>query len=107
MDSHYKAYVDSILRRGELYYELARIRRLLVHHESHPLPNREDHAKNIRVLTAMFKALLLTKETRQEVVQNVCQDNCGDTENGSPCPTDDSRSCVRVGDVLKEKIARS
>lgn len=107
MDSHYKAYVHSILQRGELYYELARIRRLLVHHESNPLPNREDHTKNIRVLTAMFKSLLSAKEARQEVVHDIRNDNSRNTKNGSARPAYHTCPCVRVWDILEEEITGS
>jgi hypothetical protein len=101
----YRYYVQAVVLRGELYIELERIRRLLVHHESNPHPNRADHTKNIQTLTGMFRALLSAKETRQEVVQNVRQDNRRNTENRSASPTHDARPRVCVGDVLEEKVA--
>ena len=107
MDPCYKAYVDSIVRRGELAYELSRIQRLLVHHESNPHPVRADQATTVRILTGMFKALLSAKESRQEVVQNVRQNDSGNTEHCSARPAYHTRPRVGVWDILEEEVPGS
>lgn len=107
MTDSYRYYAQGVVRRGELYVEIERVRRLLVHHESNPLPIRADHAKNIQTLTAMFKALLLAKESRQEVVQNICKDNRGDTKNSRSSPAHDPGSSVSIWDVLEEEVSGS
>ena len=101
----YQSYVETVLSNGDLYYELERIRRLLISAES--VQTRGERAMNVSILTQMFRALLLAKEARQEVVQYVRQDNGGSSENGSPGPAHNTLTSVRIGNVLQKQVPGS
>lgn len=100
MESHYY-YVNSVMRRGELYLEIERIRKLLVLAEERPLADHQEQIKNVKYLTSMFRALLLAKDARQKVVQDVRQDNRGSAQNGSTSPTDNTGAGICVRYVLE------
>ena len=57
-------YIEDIIKRGELYLEIERIRRLLVQLNQTPRKNKDDihHAEHI------FKALLRAKEARTAII---------------------------------------
>ena len=57
-------YIEHVLRRGELYLELERIRRLLIRIHEHPVPNREEQREVVSQATRMFQALLRARDTR-------------------------------------------
>ena len=99
MEQHY--YVNSVIRRGELYLEIERIRKLLILAEERPLADHKKQTEHIKYLTKMFRALLLAKDARQKVVQNVGEDNSGSTQNSSTSPTDDSGAGICVRYVLQ------
>ncbi len=101
MESHYY-YVNSVMRRGELYIELERIRKLLILAEERPLADPQEQSKNVKYLTGMFRALLLAKDARQKVVQDVRQDNSSGTQNGSTSPAHDAGAGVGIRYILQE-----
>ena len=57
-------YIDDVLRRGELYLELERIRQLLVGMHKHPIPNREAQRTVVSHTTKIFQALLRARDAR-------------------------------------------
>jgi hypothetical protein len=57
-------YIEDVLRRGELYLEIERIRQLLVGMHKHPIPNRESQRETVSRMDKIFKALLAAKEAR-------------------------------------------
>lgn len=69
------AYVQCVVRRNELYLELERVRQVLVDYEQRPCEDHAEQVARIRKVTQIFRALLLTKEARQKVVQHVGNDN--------------------------------
>jgi hypothetical protein len=75
----YHHYVNSVIRRGELYLEIERIRQLLVLAEQRPVSNRAEQIEHVKYLTGMFRALLSAKDARQKVVNNVGKDDGGNT----------------------------
>jgi hypothetical protein len=97
-------YIRTVLEQGTLDLEIYRIRQLMIGAEQHRHSDRRHHAHTVSMLTAIFKALLSAKETRQKVVQQVREDNRGCTENGSASPADDASGGVRVWNVLKQKV---
>ena len=101
----YQSYVEAVLSKGELYYELERIRRLLISAES--VKTRTEREVNVRILTQMFRSLLLAKEACQEVVEYVREHNSGSSENGGSGPAYHTLTGVRVGNVLQKQVARS
>lgn len=68
-------YIHTVLAQGTLHLELYRIRQLMIGAEQHPHANKAHQARNVSVLTAIFKALLSAKEARQKGVQEVGEDN--------------------------------
>jgi hypothetical protein len=101
----YKTYIAEVIRRGELYIEIERVRQLLVLSEKHRSPDPEKYRARINHLNSLFRALLSAKEARKEVVHNVGNDNGGGTENRGASPTYDPRPSVRVGDILEKEVA--
>jgi hypothetical protein len=69
----------------------------------HPNPDKEQQRASIAKLNRIFKALLAEK-TRQEVVQEVRDDNAGNPENSSTRPAHNPTRSVGIWNVLKEKI---
>jgi len=57
-------YIDDVLRRGELYIEIERIRQLLVRIHKTPLPNRAEQREVVVHATKLFQALLRAREAR-------------------------------------------
>jgi hypothetical protein len=68
-------YIHTVLAQGTLHLEIYRIRQLMVGAEQHPHANKAHHARNVSVLTAIFKALLSAKEAREKGVQEVGENN--------------------------------
>jgi hypothetical protein len=100
-------YAYSVLARGEMTFEVERIRQRLVAAESASYPTREDRRLTIQTLSNMFKSLLLAKEVQQESIQHVRENHSRDAQHGSPRPTDNALPGVGVGNVLQEEVARS
>ncbi len=103
----YRFYAHSILVRGELEFELERIRNCLVTAEGSSYPTREDRRLTIQTLSNMFKALLLAKEIQKEAIQHIRENHSGSPQNGSPRPADNTLPGVGVGNVLEKEVARS
>lgn len=82
----------------ESYYQ-----RCLLDAHKRPHPNKETQADRVRQLTYWFQAEL-TKKASQEAIEKVSDNNGSAAKDPGPSPTDNSRSSVGVGDVLKEKI---
>jgi hypothetical protein len=61
-------YIDDILRRGELYLEIERIRQLLVGMHKYPLPSREGQRELVSHATKIFHALLRARDARQNTI---------------------------------------
>lgn len=97
----YKKWVTGVIARGELYIELERVRQLLVLAEQRKRPNRDEQIAHVKNLSYMFKALLLAKDARQKVVQNVGENNSGSTQNSGTSPADDSGAGICVRYVLQ------
>jgi hypothetical protein len=57
-------YIEDVLRRGELYIEIERIRHLLIRIHKAPLPNRAEQREVVVHATKLFQALLRAKEAR-------------------------------------------
>ena len=57
-------YISDVLRRGELYLEIERIRQLLVGMHKHPMPTREGQRELVARTTKIFQALLAAKQAR-------------------------------------------
>lgn len=68
-------YIRTVLEQGTLDLELYRIRQLMIGAERNRHSDRNHHARNVSVLTAIFKALLSAKEARQKGIQEVREDN--------------------------------
>jgi len=64
-------YIRTVLEQGTLDLEIYRIRQLMVGAEQYRHSDRRHHAHNVSMLTAIFKALLSAKETREKGVQQV------------------------------------
>lgn len=60
-------YVEDVLRRGELYLELERIRQLLVGMHKYPSPNREAQRSAVSHMTKIFQALLAAKQAQPKL----------------------------------------
>lgn len=61
---HLNLYVMEVINNGELYLEIERIRRILVHIYKNPHSNKAVQQSNVRKTEQAFKALLLAKEAR-------------------------------------------
>ena len=70
-DPEISRYIDDVLAMGELYIEINRIQKCLVSLHKNPNPDKEFQQRNVQKITRMFQALLLTKESRQEVIENI------------------------------------
>jgi len=103
----YRLYAHSILVRGELAFELERIRHWLVAAEGSEYPTREDRRLTIQTLSNMFKALLLAKEIQQKAIQHVREEHGGRPQHSSPRPADNALPSVGVGNILEKEVARS
>jgi hypothetical protein len=57
-------YIEDVLRRGELYLEIERIRQLLIGMHKHPIPNRESQRETVSRMDKIFKALLVARDAR-------------------------------------------
>jgi hypothetical protein len=57
-------YIEDVLRRGELYLEIERIRQLLIGMHKHPIPNRESQRETVSRMDKIFKALLIARDIR-------------------------------------------
>jgi hypothetical protein len=68
-------YIRTVLAQGTLHLEIYRIRQLMIGAEHNRHADRTHHARNVSVLTAIFKALLSAKEAREKGVQEVGEDN--------------------------------
>ncbi len=67
----YRAYAEKMVACGELYFEIERVRHLLMRIEKMPLANRADQRANVYAVTQMFRALLSAKEIREKAAQNI------------------------------------
>lgn len=99
----YHAYIAEVIRKGDLYIEIERVRQLLILSEKNRGPTRE----RIQQLNVLFKALLSAKDAREKVVQNIREDNRSHPQDGCPRPTDDTGASVGVRDVLKKEVPGS
>jgi hypothetical protein len=97
----YRKWASGVIARGELYIEIERVRQLLVLAEQRPCSKRADQIAHVKNLSYMFKALILAKDARQKVVQDVRQDNGSSSQNGSTSPTDDAGACVGIRYILQ------
>lgn len=79
--------------------------RMMVAAHKNPCPDKEEQIRQIKILTFAFKALL-TEKARQEAIHNICNDYCCNTQHTSTSQAHDSRPSIRIGDILKQKIAR-
>ena len=79
--------------------------RMLVAAHRNPCPDKEEQVRQIKILTFAFRALLAEK-ARQEAIHNICNDYGRNTQYTRASQADDSRSRIRIGDILKQKIAR-
>lgn len=68
-------YITDVINKGELYLEIERIRRLLVGLYKYPHADKNIQRHNVRHMEFLFKRLLLAKEAREKVIQNVGDDN--------------------------------
>jgi hypothetical protein len=68
-------YIRTVLEQGTLDLEIYRIRQLMIGAEQHRHSDRRHHAHNVSMLTAIFKALLSAKETRQKGIQEIGENN--------------------------------
>lgn len=66
-DKAYAEYVSSVIRRGELYIELERVRRFLIVAETNRCLDKEEQRKHIAHLTRLFRSLLAAKEARATI----------------------------------------
>lgn len=57
-------YIEDVLRRGELYLELERVRQILIRIHKAPLPTRAEQREVVVHATKLFQALLRAKEAR-------------------------------------------
>lgn len=96
------AYIRDVNRLGVLHSEVGRVQKRLLEETLHP---SEQHKQAVVNLTQIFKALLAEK-ARQEVVQQIGQDDSGSPENGSTCPTGNTPRRISIRDILQQQIAR-
>lgn len=97
-------YVGNVLTYMDLDEELAQVRRVLVGlHRYHHFAVSDKQAR-IKRYDQMFKALLAEK-ARQEVLNQMRNHKTSDTKDASTREADNTGSGVRVGNVLKKKIA--
>jgi hypothetical protein len=68
-------YIRTVLEQGTLDLEIYRIRQLMIGAEQHRHSDRRHHAHTVSMLTAIFKALLSAKETRQKGIQEIGENN--------------------------------
>ena len=68
-------YIRAVLAQGTLDLEIYRIRQLMIGAERNRHSDRSHHARNVSVLTAIFKALLSAKEARQKGIQEIGENN--------------------------------
>lgn len=73
------AYVADVLRRNELYLEVERVRQVLIDYTKRPCEDAEEQMTRVQKVSQLFRALLLAKQSRQEVLQNVGNNNGGNT----------------------------
>lgn len=91
-------YIQTVRDNGILREELERVQQLL------RLSNHEPE-KHHR-LTQLFRALL-TEKARQEVVQEVGQNNTRNAEDSGARPADNATGRVSTWNILQKQIARS
>lgn len=61
-------YIEDILRRGELYLEIERIRQILVGMHKYPIPSRERQRELVSQTTKIFQALLRARDARRNTI---------------------------------------
>ena len=80
-------------------------RHLLILAHKHPYYDKDAQDRNVKQLTQMFKRLLAQK-SREEAIQNICNNYGSNTEDTRAGKTDDPRPRICIRDILKKKIAR-
>ena len=63
-------YIEDVLRRGELYLEIERIRQLMVGMHKNPIPNREGQRELVSRMTKIFQALLRARDARRLIPES-------------------------------------
>lgn len=101
-----KDYIDDVVKYKDIENELRHVRRVLVGLHNYHLLAPAVHQQRVKRYDQMFKALL-TEKARQESLNKMRNDNCGNTENTSTGKADDTGSSVGVGNILKEHVAGS
>lgn len=97
-------YVRNVVTYMDIDEELAQVRRVLVGlHKYHHFAVNDQQAR-IKRYDQMFKALLAEK-ARQEVLNKMSNHKTSDTKDARAGEADNTRPRVRVGNVLKKKIA--
>jgi hypothetical protein len=99
-------YIFDVRQRNLLASELERLETLLQNAEKYPNSDRAIQRERVIRMTQLFRALLAEK-ARQEVVQEVRQDNTRHAENSSPSPAHDAPRRVGIWNILKQKITGS
>ena len=66
-DKAYVDYVNSVIRRGELYLELERVRRFLVVAETNRCLDKEEQRAHVIHLTRLFRSLLAARDARASI----------------------------------------
>lgn len=97
---------EYMLRVGDIDAEIKRIQECMVGATKHPHADKAMQTEGIARFTEIFQHLLAEK-ARKEIVQQVRQNDTGNTENSSAGPTDNTPRSIGIGNILKEKIARS
>lgn len=98
------AYVGRVLDEYRLDDEILRIQNLMVGLTKKPYPDKTVQLRQVHLLTAIFKALLLAKDAREKGIQQVRENNRGSAQDCSAGPAHNAPRRIGVWNVLKQKI---
>jgi hypothetical protein len=104
VDAELRDYIHDVVTYKDLHEEIALVRRVLVGLHRYHHFTVSDKQERIKRYDQMFKALLAEK-ARQEVLNQMRNHKTSDTKDASTGEADNTGSGVRVGNVLKKKIA--
>lgn len=83
-------YVKKVILANILYLEIERVRQYLIEITKNPHSDKKHQQLIVENANQLFRALLLAKEAREKVVENIGDDDSSKTQNSGSSPTHDT-----------------
>lgn len=104
MSDEIQYFVIASLARNTLDRDLDIVRQTLIAQHKYPEATQDLQFKEVKFLTKLFQALLHAK-SRQERIQEICNDHSSNTQYSSTSPTHNTPRRISIRNILQQQIS--